>query len=1047
MGVEIKLLGRFSVWRDGAEVPATAFRGRMVRTLVRLLVTRRGSFLSRDALVDALWRSEPPADPDLNLNVLVTRARRALGDPALILTGPGGYSFASTPGCTVDTEQFLQLVAARQMARALEFWAGDPLAEDAYEEWAQGYRHRLAQAHLEALEGAAAEALAAGDPARAVAWARMAVALEPLREAAHLLAARGLAASNDAAGALDALTELRRRLADELGLDPSGEAHDLEARILRGEAEPRAPRGRRTEAGQFPGLAFIGRDVELARVMAATGGVALLAGPSGSGKSRLLAEVAARTPAPVLSVRAASSERDEPWHLARQLIRAAVAAAPAAVATLGRRSAAALADVVPELPGPAHDPPGAGLAPLDVETRRALALEGAVALVDAAAGTGLVAVDDLQWADASSLAVLDRVAGRLSGVSLVLAYRPEEVTPGGPAALFLDRIPGHARPVARVTLGPLTAASLAGAVADGGLLAAIVEETDASPMAAAELLRELAGRGAVRLGNDGRWVASSTGVEPLAREAGRRGHRRMIEARIDRHPPATGELVSLLALLGRPVPARLLAAATGDGAVLARLEALGRSGLVQVGGEGWAAAHDLIAEVAAQRLAPATRARLHELLAGALADEGVDPAEVARHLAGAGDTAAAGAAYAQAAAQRLAAFAHREAEQVAEAGLALHPMPEARSALLEVRAEVRATTGDLPGARDDLRGALAGAASGPRRSHLLARMALLASGAEDLARAEEVAELALAEAGSDPAARAQALSVAAIIDMNADRQDQARQRSDEALELFRATGNARGIADVLDGRAMAAFMSGDVRGAVPAFDRVARLFEDSGDLLRVGTPRSTRGHALTFMAKPAEGLADATAALELARALGHAEGEAYAGWHRSEALAALGRAGEATESATAALAIAERVGHREWTAACLRGLGIARQAAGDLDAAETAFRRSLATSEHLPLFAAWAAARTALVLIARGDLAAAAPFVARALAEGPEVSRYETRLAAAELAVASGDPAAGEAVGAALELAERGGHLASAERLRELREPGEPRGGGRSFDR
>jgi tetratricopeptide (TPR) repeat protein len=232
---------------------------------------------------------------------------------------------------------------------------------------------------------------------------------------------------------------------------------------------------------------------------------------------------------------------------------------------------------------------------------------------------------------------------------------------------------------------------------------------------------------------------------------------------------------------------------------------------------------------------------------------------------------------------------------------------------------------------------------------------------------------------------------------------------------------------------MATFLGGDIRGAVVAFDRVARLFEDSGDLLRVGTPRSTRGHALTFMARPREGLADARAALDLARTLGHSEGEAYALWHCSEALSALGNPGEALEAATAALGIAERIGHREWTAASLRALGIALQAAGDLPGAEAAFRRSLATSENLSLFAGWASARIALVLVAGGDAARAAPHVARSLAEGPELSRYEGRLARAEVAVASGDVGAGQIVAEALALAEKGGHMLSARRLFELK--------------
>jgi DNA-binding SARP family transcriptional activator len=1033
MTIEIRVLGRFSVWREGVEIPAGAFHGRLVRSLVRMLVVRRGSFVSRDLLIEALWPAGAPADPDLNLNVLVTRARSALGASSLVLTGPGGYSFAGAGACSVDAESFLEFVASGRMTDALALWGGEPLAEDAYADWAQDYRDRLNRAHLEALEGAAAAALVGGAPARAVAWARLAVAEAPLREASYLLLARALAASRDTAGALQVLAELRGKLAEELGLDPSEETRRLEARILRGEevGVPVAPLPGET-ARQPSGLAFIGREAELGAILAMADGAALVAGASGSGKSRLLAETVARSRRRALSVRASPSERDEPWHVVRALVRAGLALDPRAADALAQLPAAALAEAVPEL---AALRPATG-GPMDVESRRALALEGAVRFVEAAAGADcLLAVDDLQWADASSLAVLERAAARLPAMGLVLAIRPEEVAPGGPAALSLQRLAALGRPLIRIDLGPLTERALGTAIADPELVACVVEDTDGSPMAVAELVRELAARGAIEPGPDGRWIAASAGAHALAREAARRGQRTTIEARVDRHPAARRELLALLALLGRPVPARLLALSVGApaGLVLGDLDALGRTGLVNAGAEGWSVAHDLIAEVVAGRIPATSRARLHELLASALRHEGADPSEVARHLAGAGDAPAAAGAFAEAAAQRLRRFAHREAEQVAEAGLALGPTEEVRSSLLEVRAEARATTGDLVGAREDLRGALAGAPAGTRRSHLLTRMALLASGSEDLARASELAELAMAEAGQDPAARAEALSVAAIIDMNADRRARAGQRSEQALELFRRAGHARGIADVLDGRAMATFLGGNIRGAVVAFDRVARLFEDSGDLLRVGTPRSTRGHALTFMARPGEGLADARAALELARTLGHSEGEAYALWHCSEALSALGNPGEALEAATAALGIAERIGHREWTAASLRAVGIALQAAGDLSGAEAAFRRSLATSENLSLFAGWASARIALVLVAGGDAAGSAPHVARSLAEGPELSRYEGRLAQAEVAVASGDAGASPIVAEALALAEKGGHLLGARRLSELK--------------
>jgi tetratricopeptide (TPR) repeat protein len=260
----------------------------------------------------------------------------------------------------------------------------------------------------------------------------------------------------------------------------------------------------------------------------------------------------------------------------------------------------------------------------------------------------------------------------------------------------------------------------------------------------------------------------------------------------------------------------------------------------------------------------------------------------------------------------------------------------------------------------------------------------------------------------------------------------ARQRADEALRLYDALGDTAGVADVLDGRAMATFLDGRVTSAIDAFDRVAELFADAGDLLRVVTPRSTRGHALVFAGRPADGLADMTAALDLAEQLGHHEGETYALWHRAEALAALGRADEAVSAAGRALAVARRIGHRGWTATALRAVGIARTAAGDLAGAEAAFASSLDVAVHLPLFASWAASRLALVKLMRGDVTGAEPLVRRAAREGPPLSRFEADLAAVEHACARGDPTAAARAASALRRAGTAGYLAHTVRLRDL---------------
>ena len=97
--IRIRLLGRFAVDRDGQEIALREFGGRLARRLLRLLALRRGTLVSKDLITGALWPDDPPADAPGNIEVLVSRLRRALGDPTLIRTGPGGYVLADGRRC------------------------------------------------------------------------------------------------------------------------------------------------------------------------------------------------------------------------------------------------------------------------------------------------------------------------------------------------------------------------------------------------------------------------------------------------------------------------------------------------------------------------------------------------------------------------------------------------------------------------------------------------------------------------------------------------------------------------------------------------------------------------------------------------------------------------------------------------------------------------------------------------------------------------------------------------------------------------------------
>jgi class 3 adenylate cyclase len=525
-------------------------------------------------------------------------------------------------------------------------------------------------------------------------------------------------------------------------------------------------------------------------------------------------------------------------------------------------------------------------------------------------------------------------------------------------------------------------------------------------LAIVEVIRGLTSQGVIEPDVGGRFQTRSPDANQLAQGIARSGQRRAIQARAEHQPAGRRQTLGLLALLGRETPARIMAQARDlpQTTVLDELDLLTRAGLARLGDSGWATAHDLIGEVVADGLERAERGRLHQLLAQALEDEGGDRAEVARHLAGAGDRAAATQAYAAAATEALDRFAAHEARQLADSGLAIDPEPSVRARLLRTRAEARALRGDLPGARDDLRTALVGAIPGPDHARVLARSAELTSVLDGFGQAAEMFELAITEAGGDPAARAEVLAAAAIIDIGLNEMDRAATRADEALALFERLGDPAGVASILDVRGAGAFLQGHLVEAVELLERAVRLYRDAGRLLKVGTVHSSRGFILSVLGRPEEGLAAVDESIELERTLGQTEGEAICLMHRADVCCVLGRTDEALAAATAALELSRAVGSRSSAAAALMAIGCAHEAAGDLDLAEEALRESLETGADVPWVASWSFGRLASIRSARGDLAGAEDCANRALREDVGIGNFEARLVLAEVALARGDP-------------------------------------------
>ncbi|WP_181019974.1 AfsR/SARP family transcriptional regulator [Nonomuraea typhae] len=240
--MHVAILGPLQVRRDSTAVEVTSGRQ---RTLLAALAVWPGEPVPVERLARALWGEDLPVNVRRDVQTYVTRLRRVLGS-AVIRTVPGGYQL-DIDLARVDTMRFRQLLATAASAQdrsresalleaALALWRGPPL-EGIPSAWLRGpvaaYLH---EAYLAAVERWIDLALA-GDRA-ADSWDMMARVAElaerhPLREPLQARFLLLLAQYGRRAEALACYAHLRRRLADELGVEPGPELRRIHLGLLR----------------------------------------------------------------------------------------------------------------------------------------------------------------------------------------------------------------------------------------------------------------------------------------------------------------------------------------------------------------------------------------------------------------------------------------------------------------------------------------------------------------------------------------------------------------------------------------------------------------------------------------------------------------------------------------------------------------------------------------------------------------------------------------------------------------------------------------------
>jgi hypothetical protein len=374
--------------------------------------------------------------------------------------------------------------AARMLRTALELWRGPAFGDFTDEPFVQSEAARLEELRLVAAETRITADLAVGRHVELIGELEALTRDYPLREGLRAQLMTALYRSGRQADALRVYRDVRELLIDQLGVEPSSDLQRLERAILRQDADlawvgPHstpasldAPSAVEGTPGVRPGpdderidRTFVGRRAQLSILLraldAAQGGrgqLVLIAGEPGIGKTRIARELAEAAFASSVTVAWGRVWEGEgapafwPWvQLLRALLlqddREALRILPASDASVVAQLVPEIADCAPPLPRPAQ---------LSAEQARFQLFDVTIRLLRriSAERTLMVILDDLHWADTSSLLLLRFLARELVDMPLLLlgTYRdvgtePMPAWPSTLAELLSEPVTRRRRPL------------------------------------------------------------------------------------------------------------------------------------------------------------------------------------------------------------------------------------------------------------------------------------------------------------------------------------------------------------------------------------------------------------------------------------------------------------------------------------------------------------------------------------------------------------------------------------------------------------------------
>lgn len=500
------------------------------------------------------------------------------------------------------------------------------------------------------------------------------------------------------------LDELVMRLLAKSPRQRLGHADDVAESLLALGAEP----GTRTPVSA--GSAYLYRPLlrgrveqrrriseRIERLREGAGGILVISGESGAGKTFLALEAASqagRRRVGLLSGECLSAAGDDaradgigaPLHPFRRFLEACsdqarengqeyaerLLGARARVLALYEPSVAATSAFV------RHDPPEALGGELSRD-RVVSALRATLAAWVALEGPLVLVLDDLQWVDELSFAVvrsLDEEFLASTPVLVICTWRSDEVGPQHQQFAAQPHVQVLQLPrLDRAAVEEMVCDMLAMTSPPAVFVDFLAKETEGNPFFVAEYLRMAAGEHLLRR-ERGRWVASvGADVSKLPQPGSLQA---LVTRRITGLSAGAIELLELAAVLGRHVRRATLLGASGKGDTRAAIQELESRQILEAEEGGWKFVHDKLREAAFARVPEARRRPLHKAAAEALVaarehvpDEAFEWAELAHHWEEAGEVASALDAWARAGAQATRNFSTGQAREAFQAALAL----------------------------------------------------------------------------------------------------------------------------------------------------------------------------------------------------------------------------------------------------------------------------------------------------------------------------------------------------------------------------------------